>query len=114
MNKAGSPSTQELNFLSETFRLLGDPSRLRILLHCENGPKSVTDISETLDLSQSLVSHHLRLLRGARLVTRVRHSKQMFYEISDQHVGDVLLDMLSHVREDRESVAEQHVVDAQS
>ncbi|EXL02244.1 metalloregulator ArsR/SmtB family transcription factor [Rhizobium pusense] len=107
MNKADPLSTQELNFLSETFRLLGDPSRLRILLHCEEGPKSVTDISETLELSQSLVSHHLRLLRGARLVTRVRHSKQMFYEISDQHVGDVLLDMLSHVREEREGVAER-------
>ncbi|MFU0506366.1 ArsR/SmtB family transcription factor [Pseudaminobacter sp. NGMCC 1.201702] len=95
-------STQELDVLSETFRLLGDPSRLRILLHCEDGPKSVTDISETLDLSQSLVSHHLRLLRGARLMTRVRQSKQMFYEISDHHVGDVLLEMLSHVREERD------------
>lgn len=89
--------------MAETFRLLGDPSRLKILLHCDNGPKSVTDISETLELSQSLVSHHLRLLRGARLVTRVRHSKQMFYEVTDRHVGDVLLDMLSHAREEREN-----------
>ena len=71
MNIAEAPSSQELNFLAETFRLLGDPSRLKILLHCEDGPKSVTDISEALELSQSLVSHHLRLLRGARLVTRV-------------------------------------------
>lgn len=103
MNIAEAPSSQELNFLAETFRLLGDPSRLKILLHCEDGPKSVTDISEALELSQSLVSHHLRLLRGARLVTRVRHSKQMFYEVTDRHVGDVLLDMLSHAREERES-----------
>ena len=102
MNIAEAPSSQELNFLAETFRLLGDPSRLKILLHCEDGPKSVTDISEALELSQSLVSHHLRLLRGARLVTRVRHSKQMFYEVTDRHVGDVLLDMLSHAREERE------------
>ena len=101
MNTAEAPSSQELNFLAETFRLLGDPSRLKILLHCEDGPKSVTDISEALELSQSLVSHHLRLLRGARLVTRVRHSKQMFYEVTDRHVGDILLDMLSHAREER-------------
>ena len=60
MNIAEAPSSQELNFLAETFRLLGDPSRLKILLHCEDGPKSVTDISEALELSQSLVSHHLR------------------------------------------------------
>ena len=46
MNIAEAPSSQELNFLAETFRLLGDPSRLKILLHCEDGPKSVTDISE--------------------------------------------------------------------
>ena len=103
MNTAEAPSSQELNFLAETFRLLGDPSRLKILLHCEDGPKSVTDISDALELSQSLVSHHLRLLRGARLVTRVRHSRQMFYEVTDRHVGDVLLDMLSHAREERES-----------
>lgn len=102
MNKIDLPASHELNFLSETFRLLGDPSRLRILLLCEDGPKSVTDISETLELSQSLVSHHLRLLRGARLLTRVRRAKQMFYEFSDQHVADVLVDMLSHVREEKE------------
>lgn len=94
-------SSQDLNFLAEAFRLLGSPSRRKILLHCEDSPKSVTDISEALELSQSLVSHHLRLLRGARLVTRVRHSKQMFYEVTDRHVGDILLDMLSHAREER-------------
>ncbi|WP_417768740.1 ArsR/SmtB family transcription factor [Stappia sp.] len=101
MNTAEPISSQDLNFLAEAFRLLGDPSRRKILLHCEDSPKSVTDISEALELSQSLVSHHLRLLRGARLVTRVRHSKQMFYEVTDRHVGDILLDMLSHAREER-------------
>ena len=48
MNIAEAPSSQELNFLAETFRLLGDPSRLKILLHCEDGPKSVTDILDRL------------------------------------------------------------------
>ena len=87
MNTAEPISSQDLNFLAEAFRLQGSPSRRKILLHCEDSPKSVTDISEALELSQSLVSHHLRLLRGARLVTRVRHSKQMFYEVTDRHVG---------------------------
>ena len=80
-----------------------------------DSPKSVTDISEALELSQSLVSHHLRLLRGARLVTRVRHSKQMFYEVTDRHVGDVLLDMLSHAREGaplRRNVTQEEVGNA--
>src|SRR5690625_2072608 len=67
---APKPLAQDkLATLSATFRLVGDPSRLRILLHCLSGPKAVNQIAEDLELSQSLVSHHLRLLREARLVT---------------------------------------------
>ncbi|QBP12546.1 ArsR/SmtB family transcription factor [Cupriavidus metallidurans] len=93
-------SHNEVTILAETFRLLGDQSRLRIVLCCMQGPFSVGDIAERLDLSQSLVSHHLRLLRGARLVKGVRHAKQVFYEIADQHVSQVLQDMTIHVAED--------------
>lgn len=93
-------SGNEIAILAETFRLLGDPSRLRILLSCLAGPISVGDIAERLDLSQSLVSHHLRLLRGARLVKGVRQAKQIFYEIADQHVSQVLQDMAMHISED--------------
>ena len=59
------------------------------------------DIADSLDLSQSLVSHHLRLLRGARLVRGERQSKHIFYGIADQHVSQVLQDMASHISEDR-------------
>ena len=80
--------------------ILGDPSRLKIMLCCMKGSTSVGDIAETLDLSQSLVSHHLRLLRGARLVKGARQAKQIFYEVADQHVSQVLLDMAIHIAED--------------
>ncbi|REF73413.1 MULTISPECIES: ArsR/SmtB family transcription factor [Paracoccus] len=95
-----SLSQNEVTILAETFRLLGDPSRLRIVLCCLDGPIAVSDIAERLELSVSLVSHHLRLLRGARLVRGVRQSKQIFYEIADHHVSHVLLDMGSHIAED--------------
>ena len=95
-----SLSQNEITILAETFRLLGDPSRLKILLSCLAGPISVGDIAERLDLSLSLVSHHLRLLRGARLVKGVRHAKHIFYEIADQHVSQVLQDMATHIVED--------------
>lgn len=101
MSRANSPSTQEITILAETFRLLGDPTRLRILFFCLSSPKSVGDIAESLDLSQALVSHHLRLLRGARLVRRERQSKQVFYEADDHHVGDMLVDMASHIDEEQ-------------
>ncbi|MHC1550797.1 ArsR/SmtB family transcription factor [Phyllobacterium sp. K27] len=95
-----SLSPNEITILAETFRLLGDPSRLKIILSCLAGPISVSEIAERLDLSLSLVSHHLRLLRGARLVSGVRQSKQIFYEIADQHVSQVLQDMATHISED--------------
>lgn len=93
-------SPQDLTILSETFRLLGDPSRLAILLYCLDGARSVGEIAKGLDLSQSLVSHHLRLLRGARLVKGDRRAKQVFYQVADRHVSDMLLDMTSHVGEE--------------
>lgn len=95
-------SQQEITILSETFRLLGEPSRLKILLFCIDSPKSVTEIAETLELSQSLVSHHLRLLRGARLVVGEKQAKQVFYKVADEHVSNMLLDMLNHVGEDHD------------
>lgn len=95
-------SLHNATILAETFRLLGDPTRLRILFFCLPGRKSVGDIAESLDLSQTLVSHHLRLLRGARLVRGERQSRQVFYQLADCHVSDMLVDMASHVDEDHD------------
>lgn len=100
MNGNASLSPQRAAILAETFRLLGDPTRLRILFFCLSGPKSVGDIAESLDLSQTLVSHHLRLLRGARLVRGERQSRQIFYGLADAHVSDILMDMATHLDED--------------
>jgi len=91
----------DIAILAETFRLLGDPSRLKIILCCLAGSCSVGEIAERLDLSQPLVSHHLRLLRGARLVKGVRRAKHIFYEIADHHVHQVLLDMAHHIAEEQ-------------
>lgn len=97
-----SLSAQDLTILSETFRLLGDPSRLRILLFCIEAPRPVTEIADGLGLSQTLVSHHLRLLRGARLVRGERRARQVFYEIADTHVSQMLRDMTEHIAEDHD------------
>ena len=85
--------------LADLFRLLGDATRLRIVLACLNTPIAVNDIANTLDLSNSLVSHHLRLLRAARIVKADRHGKQVFYVAADQHISRVLTDMLEHIAE---------------
>ena len=57
-------------------------------------------IADSLGLSQPLVSHHLRLLRGARLVRGERQARQVFYEVADHHVSGMLRDMASHIGEE--------------
>lgn len=90
---------QDISQLADLFSLMGDPSRLRIIIHCLHEPISVSDIATALDLSQSLVSHHLRLLRAARMVRSERRGKQVFYIAADEHVQCVIEDMAEHISE---------------
>jgi DNA-binding transcriptional ArsR family regulator len=85
--------------LADLFRLLGDSSRLRIVVACLRTPLAVSQIAERLGLSVSLVSHHLRLLKGARLVRAERQGKQVFYVAEDEHVRRMIEDMIAHVAE---------------
>ncbi|WP_422000459.1 ArsR/SmtB family transcription factor [Reyranella sp.] len=85
--------------LADLFRLLGDPTRLRIVVACLRTPLPVSDIADRLGLSVSLVSHHLRLLKGARLVRADRQGKQVFYGADDMHVRRMIEDMVTHVGE---------------
>ena len=85
--------------LAEIFRLMGDPTRLRIILLCVNGPICVSDIAESLSVEQSLVSHHLRLLRAGRILKARRQGKQMLYSVADEHISCVVADMVEHVLE---------------
>lgn len=93
----GAPDT--IAPLAELFRLLGDPTRLRIVLACVDGPCAVGAIALQLGLSPSLVSHHLRLLRAARIVRADRQGKQVFYRAADNHISAMLAGMLEHVAE---------------
>lgn len=85
--------------IADLFRLLGDPTRLRIVLACVDERRAVGAIAESLGLSPSLVSHHLRLLRAARIVRAERQGKQVFYVAADGHISGMLTDMLEHVAE---------------
>lgn len=85
--------------LANLFRLLGDPTRLRIVLACVDERRAVGTIAQGLGLSPSLVSHHLRLLRAARIVRAERQGKQVFYLAADRHISAMLAGMLEHVAE---------------
>ena len=94
--------------LAEMFRLLGEPNRLGIVASCLEGPLNVGEITERLTLSQSLVSHHLRLLRAARLLKAGRRGKQVYYSIPDCHVREMLTNMIEHLTEPHEHDEEIH------
>ena len=95
-------NTDQTTELAELFRLLGEPNRLGIVASCLDGPLSVGEITARLALSQSLVSHHLRLLRAARLLKAGRRGKQVFYSIPDCHVREMLTNMIEHLIEPHE------------
>ena len=95
-----SPSDAQVAVIAETYRLLGDPTRLRVLLACLAAPIAVGDIAKAVNASPSLVSHHLRLLRAARLVRGTRRNKQVFYQTADEHIARMLADMIEHAMEE--------------
>jgi ArsR family transcriptional regulator len=85
--------------LAETFRALGDPTRVRILHALSHGELCVCDLAAVLGVSQSAVSHQLRLLRSLRLVRARRDGRMVFYALDDRHVVDLLKQGLRHVTE---------------
>jgi ArsR family transcriptional regulator, lead/cadmium/zinc/bismuth-responsive transcriptional repressor len=85
--------------LADTFRVLGDPTRVRILDALSGGELCVCDIASLVGISESAVSHQLRLLRGMRLVRHRRDGRQVFYALDDHHIIELLKQALTHVEE---------------
>ena len=85
--------------VGELFGALSSPVRAAIVHRLCDGPCAVHELVEALDLSQPLVSQHLRVLRSARLVTSERQGREVTYALADEHVAHVFLDALHHVRE---------------
>ena len=93
----------ELQRAGSLFKIMGDPTRLRILVALMEGSLCVMHISERVGMSQSATSHQLAILRRADLVRVTRNGKSLIYSISDEHVR-LMLDMaLLHGREGKES-----------
>jgi DNA-binding transcriptional ArsR family regulator len=85
--------------VAAVFKLLGDPTRVRMLDALTHGERCVCDLAALVGLSESAVSHQLRLLRAARLVRVRRAGRQAFYSLDDHHVIGVLHDVRKHVEE---------------
>lgn len=102
--KPTSPSLPKLEDeqiaeLAELLRLLGEPTRLRVLLACLAEPACVGDIAARVAIPRSLVSHHLRMLRASRFLRSTRNGKQIIYSPVDDRVRCILEDLVEHVVE---------------
>ena len=93
--------------LADTFSALGDPTRVRILDALSHGELCVCDLAAVLGVSQSAVSHQLRLLRGLRLVRPRRDGRIVFYSLDDQHIISIFKQTLQHVQEERVAPAKR-------
>lgn len=85
--------------LAETFKVLGDPTRVRILDVLSKAELCVCDIATILGTSESAVSHQLRLLRSLRLVRARRDGRLIYYALDDQHIVTLFQEGLRHVQE---------------
>jgi DNA-binding transcriptional ArsR family regulator len=97
--RAALVTGDDVGGLADTFRALGDPTRVRILDALSHGELCVCDLAAVLGVSQSAVSHQLRLLRGLRLVRSRRDGRMIFYALDDRHIIALFRQTLRHVQE---------------
>lgn len=83
--------------LAEVFKLLGDPTRVEIIFALSHQELCVCDIAAVLGISQSAVSHQLRLLRSARLVKFRKEGKIVYYSLDDSHITNLFNECLDHI-----------------
>ncbi|MBD5506148.1 MAG: winged helix-turn-helix transcriptional regulator [Lachnospiraceae bacterium] len=89
----------DLYILTEFFKVLGNPTRIRLLLLLMEQDSCVGDLAEQLGMTQSAVSHQLNLLKSNKLVRRRRDGKKIFYTLVDEHVRMVVKKGAEHIRQ---------------
>ena len=93
------PIEDEMYDLAELFKCFGDSTRVRILCVLQQGEFCVGDIAEALNMTQSAVSHQLKLLKQAKLIAGKRDGKQILYSLADEHVRSIINIGLEHIEE---------------
>lgn len=93
------PTDEMIGNLSEVFKVFGDATRIRILWVLFDKEVCVFDIAEAVGMTQSAVSHQLRILKQARLVKARRNGKNTFYSLDDKHVKRIIEQVMIHISE---------------
>lgn len=90
---------EDLYDLAELFKVFSDSTRIRILYVLFDGEMCVGDISEKLGMTQSAISHQLRVLKQSRLVKAKREGKEIYYSLADDHVRLIVNQGMEHIQE---------------
>ena len=93
------PEETELYDLAELFKVFGDSTRIRILFVLFEAEVCVCDLAKALNMTQSAISHQLRILKQNKLVKSRREGKSIFYSLADDHVKEILDVALEHINE---------------
>lgn len=96
--KAKIPPADAIISLAETFKILGDPTRIKILHALSTSELCVCDIAKALAMGQSAISHQLRILRSAKLVKYRKEGKSAWYSLDDDHVLNLMHQGLAHIK----------------
>ena len=97
--RAEMPADEKLYDLAELFKIFGDSTRIRILYALFEAEMCVCDIAELLNMTQSAISHQLRLLKQSKLVKNRRDGKTVFYSLADDHVRMIINQGMDHILE---------------
>lgn len=97
--KAAMPEEDTLIDLAELFKVFGDSTRIKILSALSGGELCVCDVSTAVGMTSSAVSHQLKILKNAGLVSFRREGKTVFYALADDHVMTILSQGLEHINE---------------
>lgn len=97
--KKNLPDDDDLYDLAELFKIFGDSTRIRILYVLFESEMCVCDIAQLLNMTQSAISHQLRILKQSKLVKSRRDGKQVFYSLSDAHVRSIINQGFEHIKE---------------
>ena len=99
--RAKMPQEEKLYDLAELFKVFGDSTRIRILWALDEAEMCVCDIAYLLNMTQSAISHQLRVLKQAKLVRNRKEGKVVYYSLDDEHVKMIFDQGLVHINEDR-------------
>lgn len=94
------PEETELYDLAELFKVFGDSTRIRILFVLFEAEVCVYDLAEALNMTQSAISHQLKILKQSRLIKGRRDGKHIFYSLADDHVRSIIAEGREHIEED--------------